>query len=103
MIRSTLKGAVLAATFCVMAFSHAAHAAAPKSVAKRQAMELKALQSRDVNDERTPAGMAYKADKRAGDDCVLADKSSRYEVAAVEKSAAGASRGGTVGGRATAQ
>ena len=105
MIRSTLNRAVLAATFCVLAFSQAAHAAAPMTVAKRQANELAALQARDVNDERTPAGMAYEEAKRAGEDCPLADKSSRYEVASVAKapSASGASKGGSVGGRATAQ
>lgn len=63
MIRSILNRSVLAAAFMLVT-GQMAHAAL-------------SLQQQDVNDERTSAGMAYKAAKRSGEGCPFATKVAR--------------------------
>ena len=105
MIRFTLNRSVLAATFCALALStiapSLANAAAPMSVAKRQANELKQLQAQDVNNDITPIGMAHKQEKKE-EGCKFADKSSKDVVAVADaKSVTGQSTGGATGSRTT--
>ena len=69
MIRSIFSRSVLAATFCILASAQSAFAGAP-------------LSSFDVNDGKTFAGRAHKAEmKRTAEACPWADKSSRDVVA----------------------
>ncbi len=85
MIRSIFSRSVLAATFCVLASAQSAFAAAP-------------LSSFDVNDVKTFAGRAHKAEMdRTAEACPWADKSSRDVVAKadVEASVPGTRFNGT--------
>ncbi len=101
MKRATFNRSVLAATFCVLAFSSAANAAAPTSVSQRKANELKMLQAQDVNNDKTPIGMAFKQEKKE-EGCKFADKSSKDVVAVADtKSVTGQSTGGSAGSRTT--
>ncbi len=76
MIRSIFSRSVLAATFCVLASAQSAFASAP-------------LSSFDVNDGKTFAGQAHKAEmKRTAEACPWADKSSRDVVAKANTEAA---------------
>lgn len=61
---------IMSALLCTFAFAQTAHAIAPVSVAKRNARELAALQSKDPNDENTSAGKQYRLEKKK--DCPLA-------------------------------